>query len=164
METNAIVKASAIEANDMIEAVSQHNFPSQFQVIILKFIDFVLFKKQNPEDTCGIIERKIKLLELSIETTEKENIEKSGIKRTLKVTTDVLMALLKKAGISAASDDKAKIARLISYLTNFSEEKIRQRLSNTDELVSYHREEVENINKIFKELNSDISIQYNNKL
>jgi len=128
METNAIVKASAIEANDMIEAVSQHNFPSQFQVIILKFI------------------------------------EKSGIKRTLKVTTDVLMSLLKKAGISAASDDKAKIARLISYLTNFSEEKIRQRLSNTDELVSYHREEVENINKIFKELNSDISIQYNNKL
>ena len=96
METNAIVKASAIEANDMIEAVSQHNFPSQFQIIILKFI------------------------------------EKSGIKRTLKVTTDVLMSLLKKAGISAASDDKAKIARLISYLTNFSEEKIRQRLSNTD--------------------------------
>jgi len=159
MRANAV----AIEASDIIEAVSQHNFPNQVQINVLKSIDFVLFKKQNPQDSCGIIERKIQLLEQSKETTEKESIEKSGIKRTQKVTTDVLMALLKKAGISAASDDKAKIARFISYVTNFSEEKIRQQLSNTDELVSYHGEEVENINKLFKELNSDISIKYNNK-
>jgi len=160
MRANAV----AIEASDIIEAVSQHNFPNQVQINVLKSIDFVLFKKQNPQDSCGIIERKIQLLEQSKETTEKESIEKSGIKRTQKVTTDVLMELLKRAGISAASDDKSKIARFISYLTNFSEEKIRQRLSNTDELVSYHREEVDNINKLFKELNSNIAIKYNKKL
>ena len=66
------------------------------------------------------------------------------------------MSLLQKSGVSAVSDDKAKMARLISYLTDFSEEKIRQRLSNTDELTSYHREEVETINKILTELNCDI--------
>jgi hypothetical protein len=60
------------------------------------------------------------------------------------------MLLLQKSGVSATSDDKAKMARLISYLTDFSEEKIRQRLSNTDELTSYHREEVEAIKAINK--------------
>ncbi|MDD2437490.1 MAG: hypothetical protein PHF73_13310 [Massilibacteroides sp.] len=91
------------------------------------------------------------------------NTEKSSTKRTQKVTTDVLMSLLQKLGISSASDDKAKMARLISYLTAFPEEKIRQRLSNTDELTSYHREELEIVNKIFAELNYDISIKYNNQ-
>lgn len=90
-----------------------------------------------------------------------DNEEKRKAKRTQKVTTDVLMLILQKAGISTMSDDKAKIARLIGYLTDFSEEKIRQRLSNSDELTSYHKEEVENINKILKELNTNISIIYN---
>ncbi|MDD2214974.1 MAG: hypothetical protein PHG78_03075 [Bacteroidales bacterium] len=92
-----------------------------------------------------------------------DNPEKSKAKRTQKVTTDVLMLILQKAGISTMSDDKAKIARLIGYLTDFSEEKIRQRLSNPDELTSYHKDEVENINKIFNELNINISVSYNNK-
>jgi hypothetical protein len=33
------------------------------------------------------------------------------------------MLLLQKSGISATSDDKAKMARRISYLIDFSEEK-----------------------------------------
>lgn len=89
--------------------------------------------------------------------------EKSRAERTLKVTSDVLIQILQKAGISTVSDDKAKIARLISYLTAFSEEKIRQRLSNPEELTSYHKDEVENINKILKELNANISVVCNNK-
>ena len=92
-----------------------------------------------------------------------DNQEKSKAKRTQKVTSDVLMLILQKAGISTMSDDKAKIARLIGYLTDFSEEKIRQRLSNPDELTSYHKDEVGNINKIFNELNINISVSYNNK-
>jgi hypothetical protein len=71
------------------------------------------------------------------------------------------MLLLKKASICATSDDKAKMARLISYLTGFSVERIRQRLSNTDELTSRHKDEVDTINKILKDLNLDESIKYN---
>ncbi len=89
--------------------------------------------------------------------------EKNRTERTLKVTSDVLIQILQKAGISTVSDDKAKIARLIGYLTAFSEEKIRQRLSNPEELTSYHKDEVENINKILKELNANISVVCNNK-
>lgn len=92
---------------------------------------------------------------------ESSKTTKTNTKRTFKVTSDVLLLLLQKLGVSAISDDKAKMARLISYLTGFSEEKIRQRLSNTDELTSYHKEEVETVNKILNELNFDISIEYN---
>ena len=141
--------------------LTQHNFSTQKQVELLQIINYALYKKQYPQDLCGILDRKIQILQQATKTPEKDNSEKSGTKRTQKVTTDVLMSLLQKSGISAVSDDKAKMARLISYLTDFSEEKIRQRLSTTDELTSYHREEIETVNKILAELNSDISIKYN---
>ena len=120
---------------------------------------------QNQGDILKQIEDEIKLIERTKALTVQDNneipFEKSDTKRTLKVTTDVLVLILQKAGISIASDDKAKIARLIGYITDFSDEKIRQRLSNSDELTSYHKEEVENINKILKDLNIDISMTYN---
>ncbi len=141
--------------------MEQHNFSNQKQIELLQILNYALYKKQYPQDLCGILDRKIQILQQATETPEKDNSEKNGTKRTQKVTTDVLMFLLQKSGISAVSDDKAKMARLISYLTDFSEEKIRQRLSTTDELTSYHREEVETVNKILAELNSDISIKYN---
>ena len=110
---------------------------------------------------CQLEIDKIRELQTLSIGNEEEISEKGYAKRTFKVTTDVLMLLLQQAGISAASDDKAKIARLIGYLTNFSEEKIRQRLSNPDELTSYHKDEVENINKILKDLNANMSVIYN---
>jgi hypothetical protein len=143
--------------------LGQHSFSNQKQIDLLQIINFALYKKQYPQDLCGILDKKILLLQQPPDTPEKNNPEKNGRKRTPKVTTDVLMYLLQKSGISATSDDKAKMARLISYLIDFSEEKIRQRLSNTDELTSYHREEVETVNKILTELNCDILIRYNKK-
>lgn len=89
------------------------------------------------------------------------NDNDSQEKRTQKVTTDVMLKILKMANISPLSDDKTKIARLISYLTNFSVESIRQRMSNYEELTSYHKDEVENINKILSDLNIAITIDYN---
>ncbi len=141
--------------------LGQHNFSSKKQIELLQIIDLALLQKDYSKNIHSIIERKIQLLQQPQELPEKDYPEKSGTKRTLKATTDVLMLLLEKSGISAGSDDKAKIARLIAYLTDFSEEKIRQRLSNPEELTSYHREEVETVNKILAELNSNISIKYN---
>lgn len=109
-----------------------------------------------------MLQRKIELLKLAIEPVEKEEDKGSGeIERTQKVTTDALICLLKAAGISTASEDKTKIARLVNYLTGFSEEKIRQRLSNPHELTSFHKREIEHINKIFAKLNFCMSIAYN---
>ncbi len=141
--------------------LGQHNFSSQKQIELLQIIDLALLQKNYSKNIHSIIERKIQLLQQPQELPEKDNPEKSGTKRTQKVTTDVLLAILQQTGISAISDDKTKMARLIAYLTDFSEEKIRQRLSNTEELTSYHREEVETINKILAELNGNISIKYN---
>jgi len=94
-------------------------------------------------------------------TGEKEQPASKNANRTMKVTTDVLVELLKKAGIFA-NNDNTIIARLISYLTDFSEEKIRQRLSNTsNDLTSYHKDEIETINEILKDLKTNISIRYN---
>jgi hypothetical protein len=103
--------------------LEQHNFSAQKQVELLQIINYALYKKKYPRDLCGILDRKIQILQQPPEPPEKDNPEKSGTRRTQKVTTDVLMSLLQKSGISATSDDKAKMACLISYLTDFSEEK-----------------------------------------
>ena len=81
--------------------------------------------------------------------------------RTMKITTDVLIELLNKIGINENNSDKTKIAKLISYLTGFSENTIRQRLCNKEELTSKHKDEIEKVNKILSGLNMEISIKYN---
>jgi len=45
--------------------LGQNNFSNQKQIDLLKIINFVLYKKHYPQDICGIVERKIKLLEQS---------------------------------------------------------------------------------------------------
>ena len=49
--------------NDIFEVLGQHNFSSQKQIELLQIINFALYKKQYPQDTCGIIDRKIQLLQ-----------------------------------------------------------------------------------------------------
>jgi hypothetical protein len=149
----------------------QFEFPNEVHKYwILSFITQMIdeFEKQDKQlercknEICKIIHTIKKALYpngIGLETPNNTNTEFS--QRTFKVTTDVMMLLLKKAGICAASDDKAKMARLISYLTGFSVERIRQRLSNTDELTSRHKDEVNTINKILKDLNLYESIKYN---
>jgi len=53
--------------------LEQHHFPNQKQIELLQILNFALFKKQYPQDTCGIIERKIKLLEQSEQETTPTN-------------------------------------------------------------------------------------------
>jgi hypothetical protein len=100
-------------------------------------------------------------LHISNEETDKDNGQKDD-NRTMKVTTDVLVEILKLAGISAKNTDKTQIANLIGYLTGYSNEAIRKRLSNTEELTRRHKTEVDKINQILENLNIQISIKYNN--
>lgn len=81
--------------------------------------------------------------------------------RTQKVTTDVLVEILAKSGVKKGNTaDATKMSKLIAYLTGYSAETIRQRLSNKEELTKKHKVEVDKINQIFKELNLDITIKY----
>ena len=58
-------KTSTIDVNDILEVLGQNNFSNQKQVELLQIINYALYKKNYQQDTCGIIERKIKLLEQS---------------------------------------------------------------------------------------------------
>jgi D-alanyl-lipoteichoic acid acyltransferase DltB (MBOAT superfamily) len=48
-----------------MEVLEQNSFSNQKQIELLHVINYALHKKHYPQDTCGIIERKIKLLEQS---------------------------------------------------------------------------------------------------
>ena len=160
--------------NKLLEAIQyckQFEFANDiYKYWVLSFVTLMIdeFEKEDKQlercknEICKMIhsiEKQLYPNGIGLET--QENTENGLSKRTFKVTTDVMMLLLKKADVCAVSDDKAKIARLISYVTGFSVERIRQRLSNTEELTSRHKDEVETINKILKDLNLDISIKYN---
>ena len=43
--------------------LGQHNFSSQKQIDLLQVINFALYKKHYPQDTCSIIKKKIQLLQ-----------------------------------------------------------------------------------------------------
>ena len=45
--------------------LGQNNFSNQKQIELLQVINFSLYQKHYPQDICGIVERKIKLLEQS---------------------------------------------------------------------------------------------------
>lgn len=81
--------------------------------------------------------------------------------RTMKVTTDVLEDILRQLDVDRNKTDGTKIAKFISYITGFSVNTIRQRFSNKEELTNSHREEIEKVNKLLKDINLEITITYN---
>lgn len=113
--------------------------------------------------TSGILNLFNRLSSPSAAGTKEDEVEAdNNSPRTMKVTTDVLYEILKKAGINENTADKTVISNLISHLTEYSSEQIRQRLSNTEELTSRHKNEVDKVNGILNKLNTNISIKYNN--
>ena len=81
-------------------------------------------------------------------------------KRTMKVTSDTVLLLLKELKATQSTDNTV-IAAFANYLTGFSTEKIRQRLSNAEELTTSHKKEVEFVNELLSKLNINNSLTYN---
>lgn len=77
----------------------------------------------------------------------------TGTKRTLclGVATDLILILLRKANIASYADN-TKMATLISLLTDYSKDKIRQRLSDTSPLAKRHQPEIEAVNNVLESL------------
>lgn len=93
-------------------------------------------------------------------TKEDEAEADNRRQRTMRVTTETLMRILRKAGLQTGKVQNKDIAELISCLTGFNSERIRQELSNNEKLPYRSREEIEKINTAFKNLNLEISITY----
>ena len=77
------------------------------------------------------------LCDTSEESQSKKNV-------CLNVATDTMLILLKKAGISAYADN-TKMAELISMLTGYSKDKIRQRISDGAPISVRHKPEADRV-------------------
>ena len=155
MSRRVKIKASVIDANDILEVMSQHNISNQKQIELLQIVDFVLYKKHYPENTCGIIERKIKLLEqTNCEPVEKDNPDVASIK----VRSVVVLELLRKMQLGTAQNDLSKICRLTAFLTGNSYNTIYNEMQKGINFSKFHSKQIDEANKIFEELNASISI------
>jgi hypothetical protein len=138
--------------------LGQHNFSSQKQIELLEVLNFTLYKKQYPQDTCGIIERKIKLLELTEqETPEKSNPDAASIK----VRSVVISEMLKQMQLGTAHNDLTKICKLIAFLTGNSYNSIYNEMQKGVYFSHFHSKQIDEANKILAELNASISIEKN---
>lgn len=68
-----------------------------------------------------------------------------------KITTELCLLILKRCGITTATYDATKIARLISAVTGYSANSIRKRLSTSEGLFS--SPETDEIHNVLKSLN-----------
>jgi hypothetical protein len=147
---------TTIDVNDILQILSQNNFSNQKQVELLKILDYALVVKNYPNNIHEIIHRKIQLLEQSQDLLPTESTTVSQKSRSV-----VILEMLNEMGIGLAVNDRTKICRLIAYLTNGSYKCIYRKVQKGIIFSEYHAKEIAEVNKIFKELNSSISISMN---
>jgi len=152
---DAFYYLSAIEKIKLLTTLNTEE-EIEYDTIIKKYEGLLRF--------CYLVEQKCRVLHKTIElTTTDKIIEEVTKNHTQKVTTDIMLSILKQTGVSEATHDKTKIAKLISSITGFSNHTIRQRLTNPDDLTKKsHGQEIDNINRLFKELNMSNHIKYDN--
>ena len=133
-----------------IEQAIREEQSIELEVMRNRIIELEVIKKKLSEEINS-------LNELNLNSHE---IEQKG--RTMKVTTNVLVKLLKLLDIEKNKNaDGTKIANFIHYITGYSQNTIRMQLTNEEELTSSHEEEIEKVNHLLKDLNINISIIYN---
>jgi hypothetical protein len=137
--------------------LEQNNFSNQKQVDLLQIINFALYKKHYPQDTCGIIEKKIQILNQPTETPQKDNSDVASIK----VRSVVILEMLKQMQLGTAHNDLTKICKLVAFLTGNSYNSIYNEAQKGIFFSKFHSKQIEEANKILKELNASISIDMN---
>ena len=149
---------STIDVSDILEVLEHSSFPNQKQIQLLQIVNFALYKKRYPQDTCGIVERKIKLLELTEQgATEKESTDTASVK----VRSVIILEMLKQMQLGAAHNDLTKICKLIAFVTGNSYNSIYNEMQKGVYFSNFHGKQIDEANKIFKELNASISIDKN---
>ena len=137
--------------------LGQNNFPNQKQAELLQIVSFVLHKKHYPQDICGIVERKIHILQQPNEAPEKDNTSVASIK----VRSVILLELLKKMHLGAAYNDLTKICKLIAFLIGNSYNRIYNEIQKGICFSTFHTKQIDEANKILTELNASIAIDKN---
>jgi hypothetical protein len=154
---------------DILEVLEQNNFSNQKQVEVLQILNFALFKKQYPQDLCGLIDRKIPLLEQAEHAANAacpQSLQNPALVghihaaeiASIKVRSVVILELLKKLQLGTVHNDLTKICKLIAFLTGNSYDRIYNELQKGVFFSNYHKKEIDEANKILTELNALISI------
>jgi hypothetical protein len=149
--------------------LGQNNFPTHKQIATLEVVNYALYKKKYPQDTCGIIDRKINLLKQAEQETsvtacptcsQGPNSLPCGTSEvaSTKVRSVVILEILKQLQLGIAHNDLTKICKLISFLTGNSYNSIYNELQKGVFFSNYHKKEIQEVNKLLAELNTSISI------
>ncbi len=120
-----------------------------------------LYKKNYPHDLCGIIDRKIQILQQP-DTTCPQNPQNPDV-ASIKVRSIVILELSKKLQLGTAYNNLTNICKLIAFLTGNSYNNIHNELQKGVFFSNYHKKEIDKSNKILAELNASISIDKNKK-
>lgn len=107
--------------------LAQHNFSNQKQIELLQIINFVLYKNQYPKDYCGIIDRKIQILQ---QPTEEKPVNKQK-ENTFTTSQQILFFyyLLNEIGINFGNSDKSQWIRLMYSFTAKNAQDIKEKLN-----------------------------------
>ena len=124
---------------------------------MLQIINYALYKKHYPQDICGIVEKKIKILEQPTEEPEKDSADVASIK----LRSVIILELLKKMQLGTAHNDLTKICKLIAFLTGNSYNSIYNEIQKGVYFSKFHGRQIDEANKILEELNALISIDKN---
>lgn len=116
---------------------------------------------------CDGIVKLFQGLRASAITTQKENINANELadspttQPTMKVQVVTLMEILKQIGIDKSNTDLSKMIRLIAFLTGKSYDKMYNEANKGIVLKSFHQKDINEINKLLKDINSKITISIN---
>jgi hypothetical protein len=145
---------SMIDVHDVIEVFEHNYFPIQKQIDLLQVLNLALFKKQHIQDTCGCITNKIDVLKQNLDFFE-ENENHACIK----VRAVSLLKMLNEMGLGTAKNDLTKICKLIAFILEGGYKSIYTQMQKGITFSkNYHCKQIEEVNEIFKNLNSTISI------
>ncbi len=149
---NAKLKAGqngerSLKISDIMGEINNYQPPVQLQMFNL-LRSLVAGQDNNWIEKIRATEERLTAAEVSVSGT-------SGKKfLCLGVATDLLLILLRKANIAGYADN-TKMAALISLLTDYSKEKIRQRLSDNSPLSRRHQAEIDTVNRALESLGID---------
>ena len=142
--------------------LAQHNFSNQKQVELLQILNYALYKKHYLHGTCGLIKKKIQILQQPAESPNKDNPDEQGRSpASIKVRSVVILEILKQLHLGTAHNDLTKICKLIAFLTGNSYNNIYNEIQKGIHFSNFHSKQIDEINKILKELNASIAIDKN---
>lgn len=121
---------------------------------MLQILNYALCEKYYPEDLCVLIDKKIQLLQQSLEPPG-ENVPEAA---SIKVRAAVILEMLKEMQLGVAHNDLTKICKLIAFLTGNSYKSIYNEVQKGVHFSSFHSKQIDEVNKILEELNASISI------